>query len=45
MPFDAAFDDIYKLRIKGAAEAGHSSRRVDEQIFHKENIRTHLQPD
>lgn len=39
MPFDAAFDDIYKLGIKETAEKlGIRAERVDEQIFHKENI-------
>lgn len=34
MPFDKAFDDVYKLGIKGAAEqAGAYAERVDEQIF------------
>jgi nucleoside 2-deoxyribosyltransferase len=38
MPFDAAFD-IYKLGIKETAEKlGIRAERVDEQIFHKENI-------
>jgi nucleoside 2-deoxyribosyltransferase len=39
MPFDVAFDDIYKLGIKETAEKlGIRAERVDEQIFHKENI-------
>jgi nucleoside 2-deoxyribosyltransferase len=39
MPFDAAFDDIYKFGIKETAEKlGIRAERVDEQIFHKENI-------
>jgi nucleoside 2-deoxyribosyltransferase len=39
MPFDPAFDDIYKLGIKEPAEKlGIRAERVDEQIFHKENI-------
>ena len=39
MPFDASFDDIYKLGIKEPAEAlGIRAERVDEQIFYKENI-------
>lgn len=39
MPFDADFDDIYRLGIKETAEAvGVKAERVDEQIFHKENI-------
>jgi hypothetical protein len=39
MPFDPKFDDIYKLGIKETAEKlGISAERVDEQIFHKENI-------
>jgi nucleoside 2-deoxyribosyltransferase len=39
MPFDTAFDDIYKLGIKETAEKlGIRAERVDEQIFHKENI-------
>lgn len=38
MPFDAAFDDTYRLGIKAACEAaGAVAERVDEQIFH-ENI-------
>jgi hypothetical protein len=39
MPFDPTFDDIYKLGIKETAEKlGIRAERVDEQIFHKENI-------
>jgi len=39
MPFDPAFDDIYRLGIKEPAETlGIRAERVDEQIFHKENI-------
>jgi hypothetical protein len=39
MPFDVAFDDVYKLGIKDTAEKlGIRAERVDEQIFHKENI-------
>ncbi len=39
MPFDQKFDDIYKLGIKETAEkVGIAAERVDEQIFHKENI-------
>jgi nucleoside 2-deoxyribosyltransferase len=39
MPFDEKFDDIYKLGIKETAERiGITAERVDEQIFHKENI-------
>lgn len=39
MPFDPSFDDIYKLGIKETAEKlGIRAERVDEQIFHKENI-------
>src|SRR5258708_39246269 len=34
MPFDAAFDDIYKFGIKGAADDGGAyAERVDEQTF------------
>jgi len=34
MPFDATFDDTYKLGIKAACEAaGAVAERVDEQIF------------
>ena len=34
MPFDRAFDDIYKFGIKGAAqEIGAYAERVDEQMF------------
>jgi hypothetical protein len=34
MPFDASFDDVYKLGIKPAAEgAGAYCERIDEQIF------------
>lgn len=39
MPFDPSFDDIYRLGIKETAEKlGIRAERVDEQIFHKENI-------
>jgi nucleoside 2-deoxyribosyltransferase len=39
MPFDEAFDDIYRLGIKETAEKlGIKAERVDEQIFHKQNI-------
>lgn len=39
MPFEAAFDDVYQLGIKETAEKlGIRAERVDEQIFHKENI-------
>ena len=34
MPFEPAFNDVYKFGIKGAAEAaGAYAERVDEQIF------------
>jgi hypothetical protein len=34
MPFDAAFDDIYKLGINAACEdAGAHAERVDEQVY------------
>jgi hypothetical protein len=34
MPFDSAFDDIYKFGIKGAADdVGAYAERVDEQLF------------
>lgn len=36
MPFDSAFDDIYKFGIKGAADdVGAYAERVDEQIFNE----------
>jgi nucleoside 2-deoxyribosyltransferase len=39
MPFDASFDDIYTLGVKETAKLlGIIAERVDEQIFHKENI-------
>jgi hypothetical protein len=39
MPFDASFDDRYKLGIKAAGkEAGINITRIDEQVFHKEGI-------
>lgn len=39
MPFDAQFDDVYRLGIKAAAEElGMMANRVDEQIFHKEGM-------
>jgi len=42
MPFDEAFDDIYKLGIKPACEsAGAYCERIDEQIFN-ENILSRL---
>jgi hypothetical protein len=34
MPFDATFDDVYKLGIKAAcADAGAYAERVDEQVY------------
>ena len=39
MPFDSSFDDVYQLGVKETAEkVGIKAERVDEQIFHKENI-------
>ncbi|HWK86482.1 MAG TPA: hypothetical protein VNQ34_03155 [Xanthobacteraceae bacterium] len=39
MPFDARFDDVYKLGIKETAEQlAINAERVDEQIFHQEHI-------
>jgi hypothetical protein len=39
MPFDSKFDDVYKLGVQQTAKRfGISAERVDEQIFHKENI-------
>jgi hypothetical protein len=39
MPFDPKFDDVYKLGVQQTAKRfGISAERVDEQIFHKENI-------
>jgi hypothetical protein len=39
MPFDAAFDDVYKLGVKETCERLKiSAERVDEQIFHGQNI-------
>ncbi len=39
MPFDKKFDDIYELGIKETAEKLEiTAERVDEQIFHEENI-------
>jgi nucleoside 2-deoxyribosyltransferase len=39
MPFDARFDDVYTLGIKETTQLlGITAERVDEQIFHKENI-------
>jgi nucleoside 2-deoxyribosyltransferase len=39
MPFDAQFDDVYRLGIKAAVEElGMIANRVDEQVFHKEGI-------
>jgi nucleoside 2-deoxyribosyltransferase len=39
MPFDEAFDDVYQLGIKEVAQSlDIRAERVDEQIFHKENI-------
>jgi hypothetical protein len=36
MPFDQAFDDVYKLGIKPACEsAGAYCERLDDQIFHE----------
>ncbi|HET6370419.1 MAG TPA: hypothetical protein VFG95_04440 [Nitrospiria bacterium] len=36
MPFDPAFDDIYKFGIKGAADdVGAYAERIDEQIFNE----------
>jgi nucleoside 2-deoxyribosyltransferase len=36
MPFDKAFDDVYKIGIKESCEAaGAYCERVDEQIFHE----------
>jgi hypothetical protein len=35
MPFDPAFDDIYKLGIKAACDSQHViAQRVDEQYFY-----------
>lgn len=43
MPFDKIFDDVYNLGIKGAVEqSGMFCQRVDEQIFHQENILTRI---
>jgi hypothetical protein len=42
MPFDEAFDDIYKLGIKPACESAEAyCERIDEQIFN-ENILSRL---
>src|SRR5689334_2968311 len=39
MPFDNDFDDIYRLGVKEPLAAmGIIAERVDEQIFHSENI-------
>jgi len=39
MPFDASFDDTYKLGIKAACdEAGAYCERVDEQLFDERSI-------
>jgi hypothetical protein len=39
MPFDEAFSDVYRLGIKETLETrGIIAERVDEQVFHKENI-------
>lgn len=39
MPFDPAFDDVYRLGIKATTEElGMIATRVDEQVFHKEGI-------
>jgi hypothetical protein len=39
MPFDQAFNDIYKLGIKQTVESvGMITERVDEQVFHDEKI-------
>jgi nucleoside 2-deoxyribosyltransferase len=39
VPFDAGFNDVYALGIKETAKVvGITAERVDEQIFHKENI-------
>jgi hypothetical protein len=39
MPFEASFDDIYRLGIKATAEkADILAERVDEQIFHNEKM-------
>jgi nucleoside 2-deoxyribosyltransferase len=39
MPFDSKFDDVYTIGIKETAtRLGITAERVDEQIFHKENI-------
>lgn len=39
MPFDSAFDDVYRLGVKAAAEEqGIFAERVDEQIFHNQGI-------
>lgn len=39
MPFDPKFDDIYKLGVQQTAKRfGIDAERVDDQIFHKENI-------
>jgi hypothetical protein len=36
MPFDGAFDDVYKIGIKESCEtAGAYCERVDEQIFNE----------
>ena len=39
MPFEAKFDDVYRLAIQAAAEElGMIATRVDEHVFHKESI-------
>jgi len=39
MPFDEAFEDVYKLGIKPACtDAGAYCERLDEQIFQKETM-------
>ena len=39
MPFGVAFEDVYRLGIKAAAEdQGFRAERVDEQVFIKESI-------
>ena len=39
MPFETRFDDVYRLGIKAAVdELGMLATRVDEQVFHKEDI-------
>src|SRR5258708_22404496 len=39
MPFDPAFDDIYKLGIKPACDAGGAyCERVDEQMYEEQTL-------